>query len=98
VVDCDGRPWRVVSYRITTRRRPAERVRSKAGRDDGRLPVVRRTSVNTEAELEALPVVRPVIARRIIEGRPFRSVEELERVKGIGKKRLEAIRPLVIVE
>jgi competence protein ComEA len=36
-----------------------------------------------------------VIARRIIEGRPYRSVQELERVKGIGPKRVEEIRPLV---
>jgi competence protein ComEA len=49
----------------------------------------------TAAELEALPGIGPVIARRIIEGRPYRSVEELERVKGIGKKRLEKIQPLV---
>jgi hypothetical protein len=39
-----------------------------------------------------------VIAQRIIEGRPHRSVEELVRVKGIGRKRLEEIRPLVTVE
>ena len=50
------------------------------------------------AELEALPGIGPVIARRIIEGRPYRSVGELDRVKGIGKKRLEEIRPLVRVE
>jgi competence protein ComEA len=49
-------------------------------------------------ELGALPGIGPVIARRIIEGRPYRSVDELERVKGIGKKRLEEIRPLVTVE
>jgi competence protein ComEA len=39
-----------------------------------------------------------VIAGRIIEGRPYRSVEELDRVKGIGKKRLEEIRSLVTAE
>jgi competence protein ComEA len=52
----------------------------------------------TAAELEALPGIGPVIARRIVEGRPYRSVEELDRVKGIGKKRLEEIRPLVTAE
>jgi DNA uptake protein ComE-like DNA-binding protein len=36
-----------------------------------------------------------VIARRIIEGRPYRSVEDLNQVKGIGKRRMEEIRPLV---
>jgi len=50
------------------------------------------------AELEALPGIGPVIARRIIEGRPYRSVEDLDRVKGIGKKRLEEIRPFVSTE
>jgi DNA uptake protein ComE-like DNA-binding protein len=35
---------------------------------------------------------------RHLEGRPYRSVEDLERVKGIGKKRLEEIRGLVSVE
>jgi competence protein ComEA len=56
----------------------------------------RLINVNTasQAELEALPVIGPVIARRIIEGRPYRSVDDLDRVKGIGKKRLEEIRPL----
>jgi len=52
----------------------------------------------THAEQEALPGIGPVIARRIIEGRPYRSVNELDRVKGIGKKRLGEIRPLVTAE
>ena len=65
---------------------------------DSRL--VGRVNVNTAmvAELEALPGIGPVIARRIIEGRPYRSVEDLLRVKGIREKRLEEIRPLVKVE
>jgi competence protein ComEA len=64
------------------------------------MPAGRRININTatQAELEALPGVGPVIARRIIEGRPYRSVDDLDRVKGIGKKRLEEMRPLVTVE
>jgi competence protein ComEA len=56
-----------------------------------------RSNVNTasQAELEALPGIGPAIARLIVEGRPYGSVEELERIKGIGSKRLEEIRPLV---
>jgi competence protein ComEA len=77
-----GNPW-------TTPRRDADA--KLAGR---------RLNINTatQAELEALRGVGPVIARRIIEGRPCRSVDELHRFKGIGKKRLEEIRPLVAVE
>jgi competence protein ComEA len=55
-------------------------------------------NTTTQAELEALPGVGPTIARRIIEGRPYRSVEELERVKGIGKTRLGKIRAFVQTE
>lgn len=51
------------------------------------------------AELETLPRIGPVIARRIIEHRsthgPFRSVEELIDVKGIGPKTMDQLRPRV---
>ena len=42
--------------------------------------------------------IGPVLARRIVEGRPYRSVEELRKVHGIGRKRLEGIRDMVAVE
>jgi DNA uptake protein ComE-like DNA-binding protein len=42
--------------------------------------------------------VGPAISRRIIERRPYRPVDDLDRVKGIGAKRLEEIRSLVTVE
>jgi competence protein ComEA len=86
--------------RIAARGPPAERARARPRRDAEVLPAGRRIYVNTatQAELEALPGVGPAIARRIIEGRPYRSVDDLDRVKGIGKKRLEEIRPLVMAE
>lgn len=43
-------------------------------------------------ELASLPGIGPALAGRIIAGRPYASVDELERVKGIGPKRLAAIR------
>jgi len=52
----------------------------------------------TEAELMTLPGIGPELARRIVEGRPFRSVDDLARVKGIGPKKLEVVRPLVLVK
>jgi DNA uptake protein ComE-like DNA-binding protein len=59
-----------------------------------------RLNVNTAtpAEQESPAEIGPVIARRTVEGRSYRSVEELVRVKGIGKNRLEEIRPLVTAE
>ncbi|MDH7571144.1 MAG: helix-hairpin-helix domain-containing protein [Armatimonadota bacterium] len=64
-------------------------------------PLQGKVNVNTASfeELQRLPRVGPVTARRIIEYRqangPFRSVEELLEVKGIGPKSLETLRPLV---
>ncbi len=53
----------------------------------------------TQAQLETLPGIGPVIAGRIIEYRTanglFRSVNQLEAVKGIGPKTLEKLRPYV---
>ena len=59
-----------------------------------------RNDVNTasQGELETLPGIGPVLARRIIEGRPYRSTDDLTRVKGIGEKTLENVKSLVTVE
>lgn len=55
--------------------------------------------VNTadEAELQRLPRVGPVLARAIIAARPFKSVDDLDRARGIGPKTLDALRPFVTV-
>lgn len=51
------------------------------------------------AELETLPGIGPALARRIMESRaeagPFRSADDLLRVRGIGPATLERIRGLV---
>ena len=54
-----------------------------------------------EQELTAVPGIGKVIAARIVKFRdehgPFRRVEDLMKVKGIGEKSFEKIRPHVIV-
>jgi competence protein ComEA len=50
--------------------------------------------------LQALPWVGPALARRIVEARresPFRSVDDLLKVRGIGPATLSRLRPLVAV-
>ncbi|MBI1917030.1 MAG: helix-hairpin-helix domain-containing protein [Planctomycetes bacterium] len=54
----------------------------------------------SEEQLQQLPGIGPELARRIIDRRriaPFRSVDELRRVRGIGAKTLEKLRPFVTV-
>ncbi len=52
----------------------------------------------TAEALETLPGVGPKTAELIIEGRPYNTVEDLVRVKGIGEKTLEKLRPHIKVE
>lgn len=49
------------------------------------------------AELDALPGVGPVLAQRIVDGRPYTAVDQLDEVSGIGPTLLERLRPLVQV-
>jgi competence protein ComEA len=55
----------------------------------------------TASELEALPGIGPVLAGRILAYRQemgaFTSVAQLTEVRGIGEKKLEAVRDLVAV-
>lgn len=54
----------------------------------------------TAQELRRLPGIGPTLSQRIIEtreGKPFRAVEDLRRVRGIGAKTLERLRPYVMV-
>ena len=55
----------------------------------------------TTADLDQLPGVGPVLAKRMVDYRKsigrFRAVEDLRAVKGIGKKTFERLKPFVTV-
>lgn len=55
----------------------------------------------TAAQLETLPRIGPVLAQRVLDYRrahgPFRSVDELQNVRGIGEKTVAGVAPHVFV-
>ncbi|WP_291430033.1 ComEA family DNA-binding protein [Deinococcus sp.] len=56
-----------------------------------------RVNLNTATpeQLEALPKVGPSLAAKLIAGRPYRSLADLDRVKGVGPSTLKTLSPLV---
>jgi competence ComEA-like helix-hairpin-helix protein len=63
------------------------------------VPLIININTASESELDRLPGVGKVIAGRIVEYRGlnkgFKSIEELAKVKGITKSKLEKIRKFV---
>jgi DNA uptake protein ComE-like DNA-binding protein len=58
-----------------------------------------RIDLNTAPlnELTRLPGVGPVLASRIVDARPYASVDDMRRVRGVGRSKLERLRELVTV-
>ncbi|MDR7433778.1 MAG: helix-hairpin-helix domain-containing protein [Armatimonadota bacterium] len=79
---------------------PPRLPRSKGAQPGAREGVIDLNKASV-AELEALPGIGPVLARRIVEYRskagPFRRVEELLKVRGVGPKLVAKLRPYVTV-
>jgi competence protein ComEA len=52
----------------------------------------------SEHELISVPGIGPTRAAQVIAGRPYASVDELEKIAGIAGKTLESLRPFVSVD
>ena len=81
----------------------AEPIRSQADTPQkngaGEMPA-KTVDINTatEKQLTSLPGIGPQMAKRIIEARPFKSIQGLKRVKGIGDKKFERLKSHVVCE
>jgi len=52
----------------------------------------------TKDELDAIPGIGPTLAARIVAGRPYKTTDDLLKVKGIGKKKLENLRKYLSID
>lgn len=59
-----------------------------------------RVNLNTATltELESVPGIGRVLAKQIVANRPYASVEELLKIRGIGESSLQSLRTYVKVE
>lgn len=70
----------------------------------GASPSTLRVNINTasKTELRLLPGVGPALAGKIIANRaaagPFRSIEDLDRVEGIGPRTIKKLAPFIIAD
>lgn len=107
-VRSDGVHWQVFTHpptpsswvdELPTIRRPRAPQR-RAPRSRSSSPLDGRVSLNraSRTQLRTIPGIGRVLAERIVKRRPFRSIDDLVDVEGIGAKRLEEIRPYVRVD
>jgi len=55
-------------------------------------------NTTTARELQSVSGIGPTLATEIIAGRPYKKVDDLLRVSGVGQKLLEKIRPALVVK
>lgn len=92
-----------ISARLPMELKQGQIVQDSQSPDLGSLSAIKRIDLNAAglAELDLLPGIGPALASRIIADRdengPYDSIDDLQRVKGIGPKTVEKIRKLVIL-
>ncbi len=57
-------------------------------------------NINTasQAELEGLKGIGPVLSQRIINGRPYNNIDDILKVKGLGPKKFAKMKDIITVK
>ncbi len=94
----------IICFKIDYDRKPHFKV-IRGEYDEIAVPAITDSRINintaTLEELDKLEGIGPVIAERIIlyrEKNPFSSIEQIMNVKGIGKKKYDAIKDSITVD
>ncbi len=77
-------------YRVSDATASAAAVASATGKVD--------INHASQKQLEGLPGIGPALAKRIIAGRPYQSLQDLERVRGLGARKIAAFQGMVVFE
>lgn len=89
---------------INKAEKPSEKPEAKKIKSGNIITSLDSININTasQQELEKLPRIGPATARNIVEYRErngsFKSIEELLKVKRVGAKTLELIKPYIYIE
>jgi DNA uptake protein ComE-like DNA-binding protein len=92
----EATPAKPVLVRRVSYKKPASATKKRRKKGEGLTSPIDINSA-TEQELRQLPGIGATLAPRIIEARPFHSVDDLKRVRGIKDKKLNELRPYIIV-
>ena len=90
----ESNPDRIAELRAEQRKEDSEleRLWKEASEDQGPQKPIDLNTASIE-ELRTVKGIGPVLAARIVAGRPYKRVDQLEEIQGIGPKTLKKIRP-----
>ena len=76
---------------------PTPKAETKKSEKEETKEEVKKIDINsaTQKELETLSGIGPKLAQAIIAGRPYKKIEDILAVKGIGEKKLAKIKDLI---
>jgi competence protein ComEA len=85
---------------VGTAAAPAEKPKGKTAKAAAKPAAGKLVNLNTAAkeELDALPGIGPVKAQAIIDSRPFKTIEDVMKVKGIKEGEFSKIKDLITVQ
>ena len=86
-----------VSVGAETAAKPKSASSKTTKANDAKEAATGKVNLNTAdaAALEALPGIGATVAKAIIAARPIKSIDELDKIRGLGKNRIDALRDLV---